>query len=56
MERIRRGKVEKIRIFKSLFMGLRNVYGTYDTKTGRVRQVKDAVPEDDDHERFLQAK
>lgn len=43
MEKLKRSKVEKIRIFKSLFMGLRNVYGTYDTKTGRVRQVKDAV-------------
>lgn len=46
MEKVKRSKVEKIRIFKSLFMGLRNVYGTYDTKTGRVRQVKDLVTDD----------
>jgi len=27
-------------IFKSLFMGLKDVYGTYDVRTGRVRQEK----------------
>ena len=46
MEKVKRSTAEKIRIFKGLFMGLRNVYGTYDTKTGRVRQVKDAVTDD----------
>ncbi|OQA01348.1 MAG: hypothetical protein BWY69_01393 [Planctomycetes bacterium ADurb.Bin401] len=34
---------EKIRIFKSCFSGLQNVYGTYDIKTGKVRQVKEPV-------------
>lgn len=46
MEKVKRSTAEKIRIFKGLFMGLRGVYGTYDTKTGRVRQVKDAVTDD----------
>jgi hypothetical protein len=46
MEKVKRNTAEKIRIFKGLFMGLRGVYGTYDTKTGRVRQVKDAVTDD----------
>jgi len=46
MENRKRSTAEKIRIFKGLFMGLRGVYGTYDTKTGRVRQVKDAVTDD----------
>ena len=31
---------EKIDLFLSLFAGLKNVYGTYDIKTGRVRQEK----------------
>ena len=35
--------VDKLRIFQGLFMGLRNVYGTYDVETGRVRQVKKPV-------------
>ncbi|KPL24871.1 MAG: hypothetical protein AMJ75_02630 [Phycisphaerae bacterium SM1_79] len=46
MEKVKRSKVEKIKIFKSLFMGLRNVYGTYETKTGRVRQVKEPVTDE----------
>jgi len=46
MEKVKHSTAEKIRIFKGLFMGLRGVYGTYDTKTGRVRQVKDAVTDD----------
>ena len=43
MEKIKRDTQEKIRIFKSCFTGMENVYGTYDTKTGRVRQVKEPV-------------
>ena len=45
MEKVKRDTKEKIRIYQSLFMGLRNVYGTYDTKTGKVRQVKEPVTE-----------
>jgi hypothetical protein len=37
---------EKIQIYKSLFMGLCNVYGTYDTRTGKVRQVKEPVTDE----------
>jgi hypothetical protein len=43
MERTERSTVEKIRMFKSLFIGLNCVYGTYDVDTGRVRQVKEPV-------------
>ena len=43
MEKIKRDTKEKIRIYQSLFMGLRNVYGTYDTRTGKVRQIKEPV-------------
>ena len=43
MERTKRNTAEKIRVFKSLFAGLTNVYGTYDVNTGRVRQVKEPV-------------
>lgn len=35
--------VEKIRVYRDLFVGLKNVYGTYDPQTGRVRQVKEPV-------------
>ena len=45
MEKVKRSTAEKIRIFKGLFTGLTNVYGTYDIKTGRVRQVKEPVTE-----------
>src|SRR4030042_1395850 len=43
MEKIKRDTQEKIRIFKSCFTGMENVYGTYDIKTGRVRQAKEPV-------------
>jgi len=43
MGKAERSTAEKIRIYKSLFVGLLNVYGTYDTKTGKVRQEKTAV-------------
>jgi hypothetical protein len=43
MEKTKRNTQDKIRIFKSCFSGLENVYGTYDIKTGRVRQVKEPV-------------
>jgi len=46
MEKVKRNTAEKIRVFKSLFMGLRNVYGTYDTRTGKVRQEKVAVTDE----------
>ena len=42
----KRSTAEKIKIFKSPFMGLREVYGTYDTRTGRVRQVKEPVTDE----------
>jgi hypothetical protein len=38
-----RSSAQKVAIFQGLFTGLRNVYGTYDRQTGRVRQVKAAV-------------
>ena len=41
--RIERNTGEKIRIFRSFFSGLSNVYGTYDLKIGRARQVKEPV-------------
>lgn len=34
---------QKIRIFKNLFSGLENVYGTYVPKTGRVKVMKSKV-------------
>lgn len=43
---VKRNTAEKLRIFKGLFMGLRNVYGTYDSRTGRVRQVKSGVTDE----------
>ena len=46
MEKRKRSTDEKLRIYKGLFIGLRNVYGTYDTKTGKVRQEKTAVTDD----------
>ena len=46
MEKVKRSTAEKIRIFRSLLMGLRDAYGTYDVKTGRVRQVKEPVTEE----------
>lgn len=42
----RRSTSEKIQLFQSLFCGLGHVYGTLDTKTGKVRQVKAPVTED----------
>jgi len=40
---VERSSTEKIRIFRRLFTGLDHVYGTYDTSTGKVRQVKEPV-------------
>lgn len=40
---IERSSTEKIEIFRRLFTGLDNVYGTYDKRTGKVRQVKEPV-------------
>ena len=44
--RITRKTYDKIRIFRNLFSGLSNVYGTYDPVTGRAWQVKKAVTND----------
>jgi hypothetical protein len=41
-----RPTAEKIRIFRSLFSGLDEVYGTYDLHSGRSMQVKAAVTEE----------
>lgn len=38
-----RGKLD---LFRACFSGLGHVYGTYDPRTGRTRQVKDAVTDD----------
>ena len=46
MNNVEPGTAEKIRIFSGLFTGLKSVYGTYDTSTGRVRQEKAAVTEE----------
>jgi len=46
METRKRTTAEKLRIYKGLFTGLKNVYGTYDTKTGKVRQEKTTVTDD----------
>ena len=37
---------EKIRLYKSFFTGLDNVYGTYDPDTGTVRQAKEPVTDE----------
>jgi hypothetical protein len=39
----RRTTREKVAIFRACFSGLEHVYGTYDPRTGRVRQVKQPV-------------
>jgi len=41
-----RTTAEKLAIYKSLFTGLQEVYGTYDPGTGRVRQVKEPVTDE----------
>jgi len=41
-----RSSAQKVAVFKGLFKGLRKVYGTYDPRTGRVRQVKAPVTDD----------
>ena len=46
MKKTKLTSAEKMKIYKGLFMGLRNVYGTYDTKTGKVRQVKEPVTDE----------
>jgi hypothetical protein len=46
MEKTKRSTAEKIKIYKGLFTGLKNVYGTYDIKTGKVRQEKTTVTDD----------
>lgn len=39
-------RIEKIRLYKNLFTGLKNVYGTYDLHNGQARQVKEAVTDE----------
>jgi len=36
---------QKIELFSGIFAGLKNVYGTYDSQTGKVRQAKETVTE-----------
>ncbi|MFC1762648.1 hypothetical protein ACFL6U_11280 [Planctomycetota bacterium] len=43
MSKTRLSSSEKVGLFRELFTGLGNVYGTYDPATGRVRQVKTKV-------------
>jgi len=38
-----RTTAEKLKLFRACFTGLRDVYGTYDPGTGRVRQVKQPI-------------
>ena len=38
-----RSTLEKIQLFQGLFHGLKHVYGTYDIRTGTVRQIKAPV-------------
>ena len=37
---------EKLELFRACFSGLRDVYGTYNPETGRVRQVKQSVSDE----------
>lgn len=37
---------EKIKLYRSFFIGLDNVYGTYDPETGTVRQAKEPVTDE----------
>ncbi len=46
MERDEHISPDRIHIFKGLFTGLKNVYGTYNPATGHVRQVKEPVTDD----------
>ena len=46
MAAVTRTSAQKVAIFKGLFTGLANVYGTYDLRTGRVRQVKATVTDE----------
>lgn len=46
MEQRERSVGEKVRIFKDLFAGLQEVYGTYDPATGKVRQEKKPVTDE----------
>jgi hypothetical protein len=46
VEKTKRNTAEKLSIYKSLFTGLKNVYGTYDTQTGKVRQEKTTVTDE----------
>lgn len=41
-----RSTIDKVRLFRRFFTGLKNVYGTYDPTSGKVRQVKAPVTDD----------
>jgi hypothetical protein len=43
MEQRKRSVGDKVRIFKDLFTGLQEVFGTYDPRTGKVHQEKEKV-------------
>jgi len=45
IDKIQISNQEKIRLFFSLFHGLKNVYGTYSTKSGKHWQIKGKVTE-----------
>jgi len=45
-DRVLQPTAEHLRVFRSCFSGLVNVYGTYDLRTGRARQVKRPVTDD----------
>ncbi len=40
---IKRSDTDKIKLFKDLFNGIDNVYGTYDIRSGQYRQFKAPV-------------
>jgi len=41
-----RNTIDKVRLFQRFFTGLKNVYGTYDPASGKVRQVKAPVTDE----------
>ncbi len=45
IDKIKLSNKEKIRLFFSLFYGLKNVYGTYNTQSGKHWQIKGKVTE-----------
>jgi len=43
MSRSEKNTAAKIKLFRSLFSGLSNVYGTYDPESGRSKQIKSPI-------------